>query len=186
MCEGSDHSLFLEFLRACTPHLGRLSAELRCTPRSPFKRLTLFIDRVFDTAEHFRLPSAAWTLIKVVRGLKREDCRGLSHVTTSPTSCAGTANPDILLNGLGPVGSHVIPQDIWDKAVPPEFYAQGLRDFDVEALWVNARVNDRLGAFARVSDEVRKFLAVLKRQWLLYDLSEDLTPTCWPFIIPKT
>ena len=27
---------------------------------------------------------------------------------------------------------------------------------------------------------------MLKRQWLLYDLCEDLTPTCWPSIIPKT
>ena len=34
--------------------------------------------------------------------------------------------------------------------------------------------------------EVSKFVGVLKRQWLLYDLSEDLPPTCWPFIIPKT
>ena len=37
-----------------------------------------------------------------------------------------------------------------------------------------------------VSDEVTKFVGVLKRQWLLYDLSGDLPPTCWPFIIPKT
>ena len=37
-----------------------------------------------------------------------------------------------------------------------------------------------------VSDEVSKFVGVLKRQWLLYDLFEDLPPTCWPFIIPKT
>ena len=31
-CEESDDPLFLEFLRACTPRLGWLSAELRCTP----------------------------------------------------------------------------------------------------------------------------------------------------------
>ena len=31
-----------------------------------------------------------------------------------------------------------------------------------------------------------KFVGVLKRQWLLYDLLEHLPPTCWPFIIPKT
>ena len=37
-----------------------------------------------------------------------------------------------------------------------------------------------------VSDEVTKFVSVLKRQWLLYDVFEDLPPTCWPFIIPKT
>ena len=36
------------------------------------------------------------------------------------------------------------------------------------------------------SDEVTKFVSVLKRQWLLYDLFEALPPTRWPFIIPKT
>ena len=30
------------------------------------------------------------------------------------------------------------------------------------------------------------FVAVLKRRWLLYDLSEELPPTCWPFTIPLT
>ena len=36
-----------------------------------------------------------------------------------------------------------------------------------------------------MSDEVTKFVEVLKRQWLLYAFCEDLPPTCWPFIIPK-
>ena len=95
-------------------------------------------------------------------------------------------NPDVLLNGLGPVGCHAIPQDIWEQTVPPEFYGQGLRDFDVEAPWVDARGNARPGAPPWVLDEVSKFVGVLQRQWLLYDLSKDLPPTCWPFIIPKT
>ena len=184
--EGSYDLLFLEFLRACTPHLGWLLAELRCTPWIPVKRLTLFVDRVFDAAEDFCLPTVAWTLVKAVQGLKREDWRGLLHITTSPTSRAGKVNPDIVLNTLGPVGSHAIPQDIWDQAVPPDFYGQGLRDFDVEAPWVDARGNDRPGAPPWVSNEVHKFVPVLKRQWLLYDLSEDLPSTCWPLIIPKT
>ena len=102
-CEDSDDPLFLEFLRACTPHLGWLSAQLHCTPRNLVKRLTLFVDHVFDTS----------TLVKAVSGLKHEDSRGLLHVTTSPTPRAGKVNPDILLNRLGPVGSHVIPWDIW-------------------------------------------------------------------------
>ena len=95
-------------------------------------------------------------------------------------------NPDILLNGLGPVGNHVITEDIWEQAVPPGFYGQGLLDFNVEAPWVDGRGNARPPPPPWVSDEVTKFVGVLKRQWLLYDLSEDLPPTCWPFIIPKT
>ena len=70
--------------------------------------------------------------------------------------------------------------------MPPKFYGQGLRDFDVEVPHVDARGNDRSGAPPLVSDEVHNFVAVLKRQWLLYDVSEDLPPTCWSFIIPKT
>ena len=108
-CEGTDDPLFLEFLGPCTPHLGWLSAELCCTPRIVVKRLTWFVDRVFDMAEDFRLPTAPSTLLKAVQGLKREDWRGLLHVTTSPTPRAGRVNPNILLNGLGPVGSHIIP-----------------------------------------------------------------------------
>ena len=95
-------------------------------------------------------------------------------------------NPDILLNGLGPVGSHVIPEDIWEQAVPSGFHGQGLRDFDGETPCVDGRGNARPGAPPWVSDEVTKFVGVPKRQWLLYGLSEDLPPTCWPFIIPKT
>ena len=52
-CGDSDDLLFLEFLRACIPHLGWLSAELRCTPWVLIKRVTLFVDRVFDTARSF-------------------------------------------------------------------------------------------------------------------------------------
>ena len=57
----------------------------------------------------------------------------------------------------------------------------------MKAPWVDARGNDRPGAPPWVSNEVWKFVAVLKRQWLLYNLFEELPPpTCWPFIITKT
>ena len=106
--EDSNDLLFLEFLKACTPHLGWLWVELRVTPWVLVKWLTLFVDRVFS--EDFRMPSAAFNLVKAIQGLKREDWRGLLHVTTSPTPRAGKVNPDVH-NGVGPFGSHVIPQD---------------------------------------------------------------------------
>ena len=73
MCEGYNDPLFLEFLRACTLQPGWLSAELRGTPWILVKRLTLFVDRVFDTADDFRLPTAASTLVKAMQGLKHDD-----------------------------------------------------------------------------------------------------------------
>ena len=43
---------------------------------------------------------------------------------------------------------------------------------------VDARGNAQPGAPPWVFDGVSKFFGVLKRQWLLYDLSQDLPPTC--------
>ena len=40
----SDGPLFLEILKACTPHLGWLSAELRVSRLVLVKSLTLFVD----------------------------------------------------------------------------------------------------------------------------------------------
>ena len=74
----------MEFWKGCTPHLGWLSAELRCTPKILVKRLTLFNDRVFVTAEDFRLPKVVCVLVKALGRLKREDWRGLLHVTPPP------------------------------------------------------------------------------------------------------
>ena len=83
--EDAGDPMFLEFLRACMPHLGWMSTELRCTPWILVKRLTLFIDRVFDTAEDYRLPTAVSVFVKALGRVKLEDWRGLLHVTTSPT-----------------------------------------------------------------------------------------------------
>ena len=53
------------------------------------KRLTMFIDRVFDTAEDFRLPTAVSVLVQAVGRLKREEWRGMLHVTTPPPPSSG-------------------------------------------------------------------------------------------------
>ena len=42
-----------------------------------------------------------------------------------PQPLGGKVTPDILLNGLGPVGNHIIPRDIWDRTVPHEFVGAG-------------------------------------------------------------
>ena len=47
---------------------------------------------------------------------------------------------------------------------------------------MDSRGFERPGASFWVSGFV---VVVLKRQWLLYDLAEELAPTCWPFNIPK-
>ena len=69
--------------------------------------------------------------------------------------------------------------------MPHEFYGEGLRSFYAGAPWVDSPGFNRPGASSWVSDEVTRFVAVLKRQWLLYGLSEVLPFTCWPFIIAE-
>ena len=183
---GEDDPLFLDCLRVMTPHLGWMAGVLHCSLWLLVKRITLFFDSAFDTVEDFRLSRAATALRDSLKGLCKEDWRGLVHVTTSPTPRAGRVRPDILRNGLGPVGCHEIPQDIWNSTVPDDFYGDGLRDFNVESGWTDDRGNCRPATPAWVSGEVEELVSVLKRDWLLYDLQGSPTPTCWPFVIPES
>ena len=49
-----------------SPHPGWLSAEMRCTPWILVKRLTLFVTRVFNTAEDFFLGKAVPVLVQAL------------------------------------------------------------------------------------------------------------------------
>ena len=51
---------------------------------------------------------------------------------------------------------------------------------------MDSRGFNRPAASSWVLDEVTKFVALLKCQWRLDDLSEELPPRCPPFIKPKT
>ena len=63
-------TLIPRVLESLHPHLGWMSAELKCTPWILVKWLTLFIDRVFDTAEDLCLPPAVFVLVKALGRLK--------------------------------------------------------------------------------------------------------------------
>ena len=144
------------------------------------------MDRVFDRAEDLRPPTAGLTSIKAVYGLKREHWRGMLHVTTSPTPRAGKVNPDILLNRLGPVGRHDISQYVWDQTVPPKFYGEGLRDFDVESSWMDAWGDHKSGTSTWIFDEVQQFVTALKRQGLLHEIFQYMPGICRRCMIPKS
>ena len=47
--------------------------KLRCTPWILVKTLTLFLDRVFDAAEDFRLKKAVPVLVHALQGLRHDD-----------------------------------------------------------------------------------------------------------------
>ena len=62
--------------------------------------------------------------------------------------------------GLGPIGTHQLPEDLWDAVVPP-FYRGGLQDFDVEQEWQDG---DRVvrGATRWVSQQVQRIVQALR------------------------
>ena len=100
------------------------------------KRLTLFLDKIFDTVEDFPLLRAVPDLGEGLSGLKKEGLGRLLHVTTFPPLRAGEVRPEILRIGLGPVGGHVIGQDILEETVPKDIYWGVPEDFDVEEPWM--------------------------------------------------
>ena len=56
-------------------------------------------------------------------------------MSTSPIPRAvGDVDNTILDKGLGPIGDFPLPQDLWDSVVP-EFYRNGLREFNVQESW---------------------------------------------------
>ena len=61
-----------------------------------------------------------------------------------------------------------------------------LQNLNVQSSWMDDGGNYRPAAPEWVSGEVEELVSVLKRDWLLYDLPGSPTPTCWPFVIPKT
>ena len=94
--------------------------------------------------------------------------------------------PDILRNGLGRVGSHAIPQNIWGEPVPAGFCGGGLDHFRVESPWVDERGRRRPGPSTWLSNEVTQLIRVLLQEGMLVELPGRPTPACSPFIIPKT
>ena len=117
------------------------------------KRVDLWLNRVFDTAEDFRLRGALPALLSALRELHPDSWEACLHVNTSPIPrFMGGVEDAILDRGLGPVGTHQLPADLWDAVVPP-FYREGLRDFDVERGWQDGERVVR-GASRWVSQQV--------------------------------
>ena len=86
---------------------------------------------------------------------------------------------------LGPIGSHQLPDDLWDAVIPP-FYRGGLQDFNVEREWQDG---DRVvrGATGWVSQQVQRIVQALRGAGV-YEETVDPPPPpmCYPFVIPKS
>ena len=169
LCKGPDRGgrvqeqppLFLEFMQTLTPHFHWIAERERCGLWMVAKRVDLWLNRVFDTAEDFRLQGALPALLGALRKLHPDAWEACLHINTSPIPrFMGGVEDAILDRGLGPVGSHQLPDDLWDAVVPP-FYHGGLQDFDVEQEWQDG---DRVvrGATRWVSQQVQRIVQALR------------------------
>ena len=178
--------LFLEFMQTLTPHFHWIAERERCGLWMVAKRVDLWLNRVFDTAEDFRLRGALPALLSALRAFHPDSWEACLHVNTSPIPrFMGGVEDAILDRGLGPVGTHQLPADLWEAVVPP-FYRGGLRDFDVEREW---RDRERVvrGASRWVSQQVQWILQALRGAGVYEETADPPPPpTCYPFVIPKS
>ena len=169
LCKGPDRGgrvqeqppLFLEFMQTITPHFHWIAERERCGLWMVAKRVDLWLNRVFDTAEDFRLQGALPALLGALRKLHPDAWEACLHINTSPIPrFMGGVEDAILDRGWGPVGSHQLPDELWDAVVPP-FYHGGLQDFDVEQEWQDG---DRVvrGATRWVSQQVQRIVQALR------------------------
>ena len=91
----------------------------------------------------------------------------------------GGVEDAILDRGLGPVGTHQLPADLWDAVIPP-FYREGLRDFDVEREWQDGERVVR-GASRWVSQQVQRIVQALRGAGV-YEETADPPPP--PHVLP--
>ena len=174
--------LFLEFMQALTPHFHWIAKRERCGLWMVAKRVDLWLNRVFDTAEDFRLQGALPALLGALRKLHPDAWEACLHINTSPIPrFMGGVEDAILDRGLGPIGSHQLPDDLWDAVVPP-FYRGGLQDFDVEREWQDG---DRVvrGATRWVSQQVQRILQALSGAGV-YEETADPPPP--PRVTPSS
>ena len=77
LCKGPDRGrrvrgqppLFLEFMQALTPHFHSIAEREGCSLWMVVKRVHLWLNRVFDTAEDFRLRGTLPALLGALRTL---------------------------------------------------------------------------------------------------------------------
>ena len=76
--------LFLEFMQALTPHFHCIAERERCALWMVAKRVDLWLNRVFDTAEDFRWRGALPAPLRALRTLHPDSWEVCLHVNTSP------------------------------------------------------------------------------------------------------
>ena len=193
LCKGPDRGrrvreqppLFLEFMQALTPHFHWVAEREGCSLWMVVKRVDLWLNWVFDTAEDFGLRGALPALLGALRKLQPGSWEACLRVNTSLVPRVVEGVEDAILDpGPGPIGAHQLPADLCNAVIPP-FYRGGLRDFDVEREWQDGERVVR-GASRWVSPHVQRIVQALRGGGGLRGDRRPPPPTCYPFVIPKS
>ena len=166
--------LFVQFMEVPAPSLPWITRKLSCPLELMFKRSHMFLERMFNTAEDFRLEDALPVLLRTFTELREDAWEGLAHLATSPIPQMARSDPTLVAKGLGKMGSYGIPQELWRKLVP-ESYLRDALQYDVEA--------DPNGGSGTVGLGVADMACMLLNSVVIS--ATPLPPSCFPFIIPK-
>ena len=127
--------LYLESMQTLTPHLHWIAINLKCSLWLVAECTDLWLNRVFDTSEDYRLLHALPKFLEALQGMSPDTWLSRLHVSTSPVPRAvGEVEDAILDKGMGPMGDFRLPHDLWYLVVA-EFYRDALKDFNVEKGW---------------------------------------------------
>ena len=167
--------ILLTIMAVLTQHFWWLKCRLQCAVGVLVRRLWILLNRIVSVCEDFRLDEPLGICLMAVQCLSPGVWDSVNHLSTSPKPREAKVTPVILDAGIGNVGCYAMSDAEWDAAVPPEFL-EFMRTFDLrEAERGNGRVRATVGG---MTDAIR-------RTGVLHDESPSLSPTCFPFVIPK-
>ena len=167
--------LFVQSMEVLVPPLPWIARKLYCPLELLFKRSHMFLERIFSTAEDFRLEEALPVLLQSFVDMREDAWEGLAHLATSPIPQLTRTDPTLAARGLGKMGSYVIPQGLWWELVPESLLGDAL-NYNVEA--------DPNGGARSVGPGVAEMASTLLTSGVIS--ATPLPPSCFPFIIPKS
>ena len=101
--------LFVLFMEVLAPSLLWIARKLSCPLERMLKRSHMFLERIFSTAEDFRLEEALPVLLQSFTELREDAWEGLAHLATSHIPQMTCSDPTLAAKGLGKMGSYDTP-----------------------------------------------------------------------------
>ena len=167
--------VFVTIMAELTRHIVWMAIKLACAEALLVHRLWIFLLRLTSVCEDFGLDEPMAVCLMAVRCLSPEAWESLNHLSTSPKPKLARVTPEILAAGIGEVGCYQMTEREWDEIVPPRF----LRFMEFFYLREMPKGN------GRVTKPVLGMTDAIRRMGVLHDEDPSVTPTCFPFVIPK-